>query len=223
MAHILLVDDDRRIRDLLRRYLGQNGFRVTAAAGAAAARRKMKHMRFDLLILDVMMPGESGLDLARSLAGGGVPILLLTARRESRERIEGLEAGADDYLPKPFEPRELLLRIGNILRRVLTRGGAVLERRIRLGDAVVDLERGVIERDGGAVALNFSEQRLLAMLAASPGRIFSRAEIAAADGHGSERAVDVRINRLRRKIEPGPGAALYLRTVRGRGYMLKAG
>ncbi len=184
--HALVVDDDQRIRDLLARYLMANGFRVTPADSAAAARAAMKVMAFDIVILDVMMPGENGLDFARDLRRtSDVPICMLTAQAEPEHRIKGLEAGVDDYLPKPFEPRELLLRIQNIFIKITER-----------------------ERD------------LLRQFAQQPGQCIARHELASDDSTGSERAIDVQINRLRRKIETDPSNPVYLQTVRGKGYIL---
>ncbi len=217
--HILVVDDDTRIRTLLQKYLSDNGYRVTAAKDAADARARLGGLAFDLLILDVMMPGEDGITLARSLRGeSNVPILLLTARSEPADRIEGLEAGVDDYLPKPFEPRELLLRIGTILRRV--RAEPVPAAEIPLGRSRFNAERGELTRDGKLVRLTSAEVALMRIFAASPGKPFSRSELAAKTNAGLERSVDVQVTRLRRKIEDDPKAPLFLQTVRGIGYAL---
>jgi len=218
--HLLVVDDDERLRALLQRYLGANGYRVTAAAGAGDARHLMKSMAFDLLILDVMMPGESGLDLTRHVrAGSQVPILMLTARGDPSDRIAGLELGADDYLPKPFEPRELLLRVGSLLRRV-----APPERApsgpVRMGDAVFDPEGARLTRGGKPVKLTGAEAALLALFAAHAGRAFSRTDLCKKLGVSLERSIDVQVTRLRRKIEEDPKLPLYLQTVRGIGYVL---
>lgn len=224
--HILVVDDDRRLRELLRKYLSENGFRVTTAEGAADARAKLASLSFDLLVLDVMMPGEDGLALTKSLrAGSSVPILLLTARAEAEDRIGGLERGADDYLTKPFEPRELVLRITGILRRARTAEPAPPPRApagpLRLGRCVFDLVRGELSRAGLPVRLAPAERRLLRALAAVPGQAFSREDLMrASEIDGNARTVDVQITRLRRKIEMDPKTPRYLQTVRGAGYAL---
>lgn len=218
-AHILVVDDDHRIRDLLARYLVEQGFRVTPASDAASARSAMRGLAFDLVILDVMMPGESGLDLARELkATLGIPICMLTARSEPEHRIEGLEAGVDDYLPKPFEPRELLLRLQNILRRA--RGGTAPQEEVRMGDFVFHLGRGELRRGAETIKLTERERDLMRQFAVRAGSPIARHELASDDTTGSERAIDVQINRLRRKIELDPSNPVYLQTVRGKGYIL---
>jgi len=218
--HLLVVDDDERLRTLLQRYLSSNGFRVSAAANAADARALMKSMAFDLLILDVMMPGESGFDLTKSVrAGSSVPILMLTAKGEAEDRIRGLEHGADDYLAKPFEPRELLLRVSALLRRAAPPAAKALAE-VRLGDCVYDPERGQLRRKGKPVHLTSSESALLQFFAANAGRSFSRADLCARLGVSLERSIDVQVTRLRRKIEEDPKLPLYLQTVRGVGYVL---
>jgi len=218
--HILVVDDDERLRALLQRYLSQNGFRVTAAPGAEEARSLMKSMAFDLVIVDVMMPGESGLDFTRSLRAqvSQVPILMLTARGEAEDRIAGLELGADDYLPKPFEPRELVLRCAALLRRAAP--PAQPHREIKMGDAVFDADRGELRRKGKPVRLTSSESALLKLFAANAGRPFSRTDLCTRLGVSLERSIDVQVTRLRRKIEEDPKLPLYIQTVRGIGYML---
>jgi two-component system phosphate regulon response regulator OmpR len=218
--HLLIVDDDTRIRTLLQRYLTENGYRVTAAKDAAEARQLMASLDFDFIVLDVMMPGEDGFSLTRAIREkSSVPILLLTARGETTDRIEGLERGADDYLAKPFEPRELLLRIATILRRA---GTAVepVRQIIQLGACRFDAERGELTRDGKPVKLTSAELQLLRFLAANPGQTFSRTELSQRMGEVLERTVDVQITRLRRKIEHDPKLPLYLQTVRGVGYVL---
>ncbi|MGH7014533.1 MAG: response regulator [Stellaceae bacterium] len=219
--HLLVVDDDARLRDLLRRYLTDQGFRVTTAGDAAEARRKLDGIAFDLLVLDVMMPGEDGFALTASLrATSRIPILLLTAKAETADRIGGLERGADDYLTKPFEPRELVLRIRNILQRAAVES----ERRavLRLGEYRLDLRRGELRRGEEPVRLTSAEQSLLAALAAQPGAAVSRETLAEATQLGGNlRAVDVQMTRLRRKIERDPRFPRYLQTVRGTGYVLK--
>jgi len=216
--HILVVDDDSRIRDLLARYLQDNGFRVTTAVDAASARACMRSLSFDLLILDVMMPHESGLEFARSLRNEShVPILMLTARAEPEQRIEGLETGVDDYLAKPFEPRELLLRVGNVLRRG---GAAQASGEVRMGEFVFHISRGELRRENETIRLTERERELLRYFAQRPGMPVSRQELAKGEDGGGERAVDVQINRLRRKIEHDPANPVYLQTVRGKGYIL---
>ncbi|MFL5238460.1 MAG: response regulator [Rhizomicrobium sp.] len=217
--HILVVDDDERLRALLQKYLSSNGFRVTAAAGAEEARGLMRSMAFDLLILDVMMPGESGLDLARSIrAHSQVPILMLTAQGDAEHRIAGLERGADDYLPKPFEPRELVLRCAALLRRSAPPNQPLRE--IKMGDVVFDADRGELRRKGKPVRITTSESMLLKLFAANVGRPFSRTDLCARLGISLERSVDVQVTRLRRKIESDPKLPLYIQTIRGVGYML---
>ncbi len=216
-AHILVVDDDDRLRELLRKYLSTNGYHVTGAINAAEARTRIASLSFDLIILDVMMPGESGIDLARSLrTKSEVPILLLTARTEVEDRIAGLQAGADDYLAKPFEPRELLLRVEAILRRARRPD---LRTAVAMGPQVFDIARGELMRDGKIVKLTTAEAEMLRLFARNAGAVQSRAEIAKL-GAGAERAVDVHITRLRRKIEPDPRNPRYLKTVWGEGYVL---
>lgn len=218
--HLLIVDDDRRIRDLLSRFLHGEGYRVTTADNAAEARAKLGGLHFDLLILDVMMPGETGFDLAKSLRqSSGVPILMLTARDETEMRIEGLEIGADDYVAKPFEPRELSLRIANILKRAQPASPAPAES-IRFGDFVFQISRGELRRGEDVVRLTDREREMLAVLSASPGETVPRLALAGNDPAANERAVDVQINRLRRKIERDPANPLIIQTVRGIGYRL---
>jgi len=218
--HLLVVDDDQRLRALLQKYLSANGFRVSAAADAEEARTLMKSMAFDLLILDVMMPGETGLDLTRAVrAQSQVPILILTARGESEDRIAGFEYGADDYLPKPFEPRELVLRCGALLRRSATPAVSP-HREVKMGEAVFDPERGELRRKGKPVRLTSSEAALLKLFAANAGRPFSRMDLCTRLGVALERSIDVQVTRLRRKIEEDPKLPLYIQTVRGVGYVL---
>ncbi|HML92715.1 response regulator transcription factor [Methyloceanibacter sp.] len=220
--HILVVDDDSRIRDLLARYLHDHDFRVTTAVDAGDARAHMRSLAFDLIVLDVMMPKESGLEFAKALrTESQVPILMLTARADPEHRIEGLETGVDDYLAKPFDPRELLLRVGNILKRGTQ---AAPPGEIRMGDFVFHISRGELQRDGETVRLTERERELLRYFAQRTGTPVSRLELAKSsdkDGDiGGERAVDVQINRLRRKIENDPANPVYLQTVRGKGYIL---
>ena len=218
--HVLVVDDARRLRELLRRYLTENGFRVTAAGDAAEARLRLAAIDFDALVLDVMMPGENGLELTQSLRlDSAVPILLLTAMGEAQNRIAGLERGADDYLAKPFEPRELLLRLRTILRR---RGGPTTPPAIlQFGPYRFEAHRGELRKSGSIVRLTQAETGLLRVLARSAGVAVAREDLAEAIGiQGSARTVDVQMTRLRRKVEPDPKYPRYLQTVRGTGYVL---
>jgi two-component system phosphate regulon response regulator OmpR len=218
--HLLVVDDDERLRALLQRYLSSNGYRVTAAPGAAEARALMKSMAFDLLILDVMMPGESGLDLTTSVRKDStVPILMLTARGDPADRIAGLELGADDYLPKPFEPRELLLRVNSLLRRAAPPEAPAVGP-VRMGEALFDPATSRLTRTGKPVKLTGAEAALLQLFATHAGRPFSRGELCKRLNVALERSIDVQVTRLRRKIEEDPKLPLYLQTVRGVGYML---
>lgn len=218
--HLLVVDDDRRIRNLLSRYLNSEGYRVTTAQTAAEARAKLDGLKFDLLILDVMMPGESGFDLARAIRLTSiVPIVMLTARSEAESRIEGLEIGADDYVAKPFEPRELSLRIANILKHSRPAPAAARES-VAFGDFVFHLARGELRRGEEIVHITDREREMLRVLAASPGETVPRLALAGDGGSISERAVDVQVNRLRRKIERNPANPLLVQTVRGVGYRL---
>jgi two-component system phosphate regulon response regulator OmpR len=218
--HLLVVDDDRRIRDLLSRFLSSEGYRVSTAETAADARAKLNGLRFDLLILDVMMPGESGFDFAKALRGSSnVPILMLTARDAAESRIKGLELGADDYLSKPFEPRELSLRIASILKRARPAAPPPVES-IRFGPFVYHLIRGELRKGEEVIRLTDREREMLRMLATTPGETVSRMALAGNGGSVSERAVDVQINRLRRKVEHNPANPLYVQTVRGIGYRL---
>ena len=218
--HLLVVDDDQPIRDLLSRYLVDHGYRVTTASSAAEARSRLEGMTFDLLVLDVMMPGESGLDLARSIRNGSpVPILMLTARAETDDRIAGLETGVDDYVTKPFDPRELLLRINSVLRRTSTPLQPAIET-VRFGDFSFHLESGELTCEGKQVRITDRECFMMRVLAAKPGETVARQALVAPGTEANERAVDVQINRLRRKIEKNPANPAYLRTVRGGGYRL---
>jgi|SRR5579884_1397661 len=221
--HLLIVDDDDRIRDLLKEYLARAGFRVTAAAGGAMARRLIAELDFDLAVFDVMMPGENGFSLTRWLRdqrgpSGRTPVLILTAKGESEDRIEGLRLGADDYLMKPFEPEELVLRIEAILRRVQDRPAA--DGPLSLGRCRFDPERGELLSDGEIVRLTEAEVTLMRQLARTPHEPVDRLELARDSVDPSGRAVDVQVTRLRRKIEDDPKQPRYLQTVRGVGYML---
>jgi two-component system phosphate regulon response regulator OmpR len=219
--HLLLVDDDRRIRDLLSRFLCGEGYRVTTAASASDARAKLTGLHYDLLILDVMMPGETGFDLARSIRrSSSVPIVMLTARHEPESRIEGLQIGADDYVAKPFEPRELALRIGNILKRAAPPAATALEQ-VPFGPYVYHLGRGELRHGEEIIHLTDREREMLRILAVAPGETVPRGALTG-NGSVNERAVDVQINRLRRKIEHDPANPLFLQAVRGIGYRLVA-
>ena len=223
--HLLVVDDDDRIRDLLKQYLSRHGFRVTVAPGGAAARSLLDTLDFDLAVFDVMMPGEDGFSLTRWLrekkgAAGRTPVLMLTARGLAEDRIEGLKLGADDYLAKPFEPEELLLRIEAILRRADARPAGGTNGALSLGLCRFDLERGELSREGVPVRLTEAEVALLKRLARSPHEPVDRLELARETVDPSGRAVDVQVTRLRRKIESDPKTPRYLQTVRGVGYLL---
>lgn len=218
--HLLVVDDDDRIRSLLKRYLGNKGFRVSAAASALEARRKMEGLAFDLIILDVMMPGEDGFEFTRSLREhNDVPVILLTAKGEPSDRIEGLKTGADDYLPKPFEPEELVLRIEAIFRRS---GTAMHNHIVHFGPYKYDVVRLVLHKNDQRVRLTTGEEALLTMLAKRAGSTVSRFALSEKINAKSERAVDVQMTRLRRKLEDNPAEPDFLITVRGLGYRLLA-
>lgn len=219
--HILVVDDDTRLRELLRDYLMKNDYRVSVAENADDARRFMVSLQYDLLVLDVMMPGETGLELAKSIRRtSDVPILMLTAMGEADDRIAGLEHGADDYLAKPFEPRELLLRLQGLLRRAGPRQPDTGSEPLKFGDYMFDVTRGEMTCNGDVVHLTSSEVSVLRLFANRIGVTISRLEISENGGGGSERAVDVQIARLRRKIEPDARTPRYLQTVWGEGYVL---
>ncbi|MBN8911681.1 MAG: response regulator transcription factor [Rhizobiales bacterium] len=222
--HVLIVDDDLKIRDLLARYLYSQGFRVTTAGDAEMAQASLRGLDFDIVLLDVMMPGISGLELAREIKRHrDIPICMLTARAEPEQRIEGLEAGVDDYVPKPFEPRELLLRLRNILRRGQTvqNGSAPAQAdEVRMGTLVFHIARGELRRNNETIKLTERERDLLRQFAQKPGVPIQRHDLATEDTTGNDRAIDVQINRLRRKIETDPSNPVYLQTVRGKGYIL---
>ncbi|KXF77075.1 two-component system response regulator [Paramesorhizobium deserti] len=218
--HLLVVDDDTRIRSLLSQYLTGSGFRVTVAANAAEARRKLEGIDFDLLIVDIMMPGESGVSLTKSLREQkDVPILMLTALSETDNRIDGLEAGADDYLPKPFDPRELILRINNILRRGAPPQQPKIEQ-VVFGPYTFFIPRKELKKAGENIKLTDREQDIMAIFAARAGETVPRHELTGQEGEVGERTIDVQINRLRRKIEQDPANPVWLQTVRGIGYKL---
>ncbi len=218
-AHILVVDDDTRLRNLLSRFLGENGFRVTTAASAESARGTLKSLSFDMIVLDIMMPGESGLELTASLREvSNVPIMLLTARGDYEDRINGLEMGADDYMAKPFEPRELVARIRSVLRRVPPAAAAT---EVWLGAHRFDLQREqLLDGKDNVVHLTSAEARLLQILSTSPGKPITREELTRRSS-SNLRTIDVQVTRLRRKIEPDPRVPRYLQTVRGQGYVLR--
>ncbi|MGX9352073.1 response regulator [Shimia sp. W99] len=224
--HLLIVDDDERIRGLLRKFLMRHGFLVTAARDAAHARRILSGLDFDLIVLDVMMPGEDGMSLTRAIRETSMtPVLLLTAKGETEDRIAGLEAGADDYLAKPFEPKELLLRINAILRRMPEPDEAdTVPKVLHLGSIRYDIDRGEMWQGDAPVRLTATEAQLMRIFSANPGEPITRAklveDLGRDKGQAQERAVDVQITRLRRKIEEDPKQPRYLQTVRGAGYML---
>ncbi len=219
--HILIVDDDKRIRELLTQYLSRNGYRVTAALDAADARRKIDGLEFDLIVLDVMMPGETGISFAQAIRKDGrdVPILMLTAKSDTEHRIEGLGAGADDYLGKPFDPRELLLRVANIVRRRVPEDVTAVEQ-VVFGPFTFVVSRRELKRSGEIVRLTDRERDILVRFAERPGETIARHELAADENEIGERTIDVQINRLRRKVEADPANPRYLQTVRGIGYRL---
>ena len=221
-SHLLIVDDDRRIRELIKSFLADEGFRITVAASAAEAREKMRGLVFDLIILDVMMKGETGLEFAAGLRAQGneVPVLMLSALAETEDRIKGLTAGSDDYLVKPFEPRELLLRVQSILRR---KAPVIVEeapQEVRFGPNLFHLGRSELRREGALVKLTSRERELLRLLAQARGEPVARAELMLPGAEETARSVDVQINRLRRKIEADPANPVFLQTVRGSGYVL---
>jgi two-component system phosphate regulon response regulator OmpR len=222
--HILVVDDDRRLRDLLGRFLGDNGYRVTTAANAAEADLRLGNLVFDAIVLDIMMPGENGFDFARRFRNGSsVPILMLTARSDSSDRINGLEIGVDDYLAKPFEPRELLLRLGNILKRTMivdTAQSGTKPDFVRFGPFIYGLARGELHKGEETIRLTEREREILTALAERQSEVVPREELAAQGTAANDRTVDVQMNRLRRKVERDPADPLYLQTVRGVGYRL---
>jgi len=223
-AHVLVVDDDRRLRALLSSYLMKHGHRVTVAANAAEARAFLDGLTFDIIVLDVMMPGENGFDFAADLRQRSqVPILMLTARGEPEDRVRGLEIGVDDYLAKPFDPRELILRIGSVLRR--TRAAPVGRPEtsvVRFGPFAFSLERGELRSGEEVVRITEREREMLRLLCANAGASVTREALSGSGGAAQERTVDVLINRLRRKIERDPANPVYLQTARGAGYRLIA-
>ena len=216
--HILVVDDDDRIRELVKQYLEENQFLVTTANNVLDAKRKLEIIKFDILILDILMPGESGLSLTKEIKKNNpTPIILLTAKGEVQDRIEGLEFGADDYLGKPFEPKELLLRIKNILNKTKT---SVLSEKIYIGNTLINLKKLNIKINSQTKKINPQEKKILEKMLGSPGKVFSRDEIGKIIKISKERTIDVMITRLRQKIESKPKNPKYLQTIRGSGYVL---
>ena len=217
-SHILVVDDDNRIRELVKQYLEENKFLVTTARDAFDAKKKMQIIKYDILVLDIMMPGESGLSLTKEVKKNStVPIILLTAKGEAKDRIEGLELGADDYLGKPFEAKELLLRIKNILNKTKT---PVLQEELYIGLSLVNLKKLNIKKNNKIQKINPQEKKVLEKMLSTPGKIFSREDIGKVINISKERTVDVMITRLRQKIEENPKNPKYLQTIRGSGYVL---
>ena len=216
--HILVVDDDDRIRELVKEYLVENNFLVTTAKDAYDAKKKLEIVKFDILILDIMMPGKSGLALTKEIKENNLtPIILLTAKGETHERIKGLELGADDYLGKPFEPKELLLRIKNILSKIQK---PILSNEVYIGSALVDLKKSNIKINNKIKKINPQEKKVLEKMLESPGKVFSRDDIGKIINISKERTIDVMITRLRQKIESSPKNPKYLQTIRGSGYVL---
>tara|TARA_B100000579_G_C22776258_1_gene826716 strand:- start:388 stop:1062 length:675 start_codon:yes stop_codon:yes gene_type:complete len=216
--HILVVDDDDRIRDLVKQYLQEKKFLITTAKNAYDAKSKINIIKFDILVLDIMMPGESGLSLTKDLKKNNpIPIILLTAKGESQDRIQGLELGADDYLAKPFEPKELLLRINNILNKIQK---PILENEIYIGETLVNLKKLFININNKVLKINPQEKKILEKMLEYPGKVFSRNDIGKIIGISKERTIDVLITRLRQKIESNPKNPKYLQTIRGSGYVL---
>jgi len=217
-SHILVVDDDNRIRELVKQYLEENKFLVTTAKDAFDAKTKMQIIKYDILILDIMMPGESGLSLTRDVKKNNpVPIILLTAKGETKDRIEGLELGADDYLGKPFEAKELLLRINNILNKTKM---PIFQEEIYIGSSLVNFKKLNIKKNNKIQKINPQEKKVLEKMLSTPGKIFSREDIGKVINISKERTVDVMITRLRQKIEENPKNPKYLQTIRGSGYVL---
>ena len=217
--HILIIDDDEKIRDLLKQYLKNNNFFVSTAINASDAEEKLKIIKFDLAIIDIMMPGKDGLQLTKEIREKiDLPIILLTAKGEPEDRVRGLELGAEDYLPKPFEPKELLLRIKNVIKRI--RKNKYVITSIKIGKANINIKKMEIQKDKKVIKINASEKTLLENMIGSAGKIFSREEISKITNLTQERSIDVLVTRLRQKIEPDPKNPKYLQTVRGTGYVL---
>ena len=217
--HILIIDDDEKIRDLLKQYLKNNNFFVSTAINASDAEEKLKIIKFDLAIIDIMMPGKDGLQLTKEIREKiDLPIILLTAKGEPDDRVRGLELGVEDYLPKPFEPKELLLRIKNIIKRV--KNNKNLINLVKIGKANINIKKMEIQKENIKIKINASEKILLENMISSAGKIFSREEISKITNLTQERSIDVLVTRLRQKIEPDPKNPKYLQTVRGSGYVL---
>jgi len=217
--HILIIDDDEKIRDLLKQYLKNNNFFVSTAINASDAEEKLKIIKFDLAIIDIMMPGKDGLQLTKEIREKiDLPIILLTAKGEPEDRVRGLELGAEDYLPKPFEPKELLLRIKNVIKRI--RKNKYVITSIKIGKASINMKKMEIQKEKKIIKINASEKILLENMIGSAGKIFSREEISKITNLTQERSIDVLVTRLRQKIEPDPKNPKYLQTVRGTGYVL---
>lgn len=217
--HILIVDDDDKIRDLLKQYLKNNNFFISTAINASDAEEKLKIVKFDLAIIDIMMPGKDGLQLTKEIRENiDLPIILLTAKGEAEDRVRGLELGAEDYLPKPFEPKELLLRIKNVIKRIKKDNHIINV--IKIGKANINIKKMEIQKDRKIIKINASEKILLENMISSAGKIFSREEISKITNLIQERSIDVLVTRLRQKIEPDPKNPKYLQTVRGTGYVL---
>ena len=218
LSHILIVDDDNRIRNLLKEYLNDKNFLVSTAQNSEEAKTKLTHFKFDLIVLDVMMPGQSGYELTREIKGNNSPpIILLTAKGEVEDRIKGLELGADDYIGKPFEPKELLLRINNIISKKFK---IDVGKKYSVGKAVIDLNKMIIKLDKNQKKINITEKKILMEMLANPGKTYSRTKIGELSGILQERSIDVMITRLRQKIEIDPKNPKYLQTIRGSGYVL---
>ena len=217
--HILIIDDDEKIKDLLKQYLKNNNFFVSTAINASDAEEKLKIIKFDLAIIDIMMPGKDGLQLTKEIREKiDLPIILLTAKGEPEDRVRGLELGAEDYLPKPFEPKELLLRIKNVIKRI--RKNKYVITSIKIGKASINMKKMEIQKEKKVIKINASEKILLENMIGSAGKIFSREEISKITNLTQERSIDVLVTRLRQKIEPDPKNPKYLQTVRGTGYVL---
>ena len=218
LNHILVVDDDDRIRSLLKEYLNEKNFLVSTAQNAEEAKTKLGHFKFDLIVLDVMMPGQSGYELTKEIKGKNCPpIILLTAKGEVENRIKGLELGADDYLGKPFEPKELLLRIKNIISKKFK---IDLGKKYSVGNAIIDLNKMIIKLNNSQKKINITEKKILMEMLSNPGKTYSRSQIGELSGISQERSIDVMITRLRQKIEINPKNPKYLQTIRGSGYVL---
>tara|TARA_B100001057_G_scaffold499517_1_gene610501 strand:+ start:437 stop:1111 length:675 start_codon:yes stop_codon:yes gene_type:complete len=218
LNHILVVDDDDRIRNLLKEYLNENNFIVSTAQNSDEAKSKMSHFKFDLIVLDVMMPGQSGFELTKEIKGNNCPpIILLTAKGEVESRIKGLELGADDYIGKPFEPKELLLRINNIISKKVK---IDLKKKYSVGGAIIDLNKMIIKLNNSQRKINVTEKKILMEMLSNPGKTYSRLQIGELSGILQERSIDVMITRLRQKIEIDPKNPKYLQTIRGLGYVL---